>query len=75
MSPQTLSPKPYATNGAGDREVLEGILVYQASKWWLRVDGSPALWGPILNTGGAAAGSVVCVAIGQQGTMYVVWPG
>jgi microcystin-dependent protein len=69
------TPRPYKTNGAGDREVLEGILVWQAGKWWLRVDGSAALWGPIINNTGAAAGSVVCCAVGQQGNIYAVYPG
>lgn len=68
------TPRPYATNGAGSREVLEGILIKQADKWWLRVDGSAALWGPLRNGTEAKHGDTVCCAIGQQGTMYVVFP-
>jgi hypothetical protein len=67
-------PKPYATSGAGDREVLEGVLTQQQDAWWLRVDGSVALWGPVLNPNNVPAGTVACVAIGQQGTLYVVYP-
>lgn len=68
------APKPYQSAQAGAREVLEGILVQQAGQEWLRVDGSSALWGPIRNETEAKPGDVVCCAIGQQGTMYVVYP-
>lgn len=68
------TPRPYAKSGAGEREVLDGVLVKQQSDWWLKVDGSNALWGPVQNKTNAKAGDVVCCAISQQGTMYVVFP-
>jgi hypothetical protein len=74
MSTGTLQPKPFATSGAGDRQVIEGVIVNQQNDWWLRVDGSAALWGPVKNPGKIPAGTTACVAVGQQGTLYVVSP-
>jgi microcystin-dependent protein len=75
MSTGTLNPQPYTTDGAGDRQVLEGVLAKQGFDWYLKVDGSNSLWGPIENTSAAIAGDLVCVAISQTGALYVVWPG
>jgi hypothetical protein len=61
--------------GAEDQHVLDGILVQQSGGWWLRVDGQAQLFGPLNNDSIALPGDRVCVAVGQQGTMYVVWPG
>jgi hypothetical protein len=68
-------PTPYAVVGAEDQHVLDGILVQQSGGWWLRVDGQAQLFGPLNNDSIALPGDRVCVAVGQQGTMYVVWPG
>jgi microcystin-dependent protein len=66
---------PFLIDGADDREVLDGILVSQAGEWWLRVDGQPALWGPLQHNGVSAAGDRICVAMSQKGVPYVIWPG
>lgn len=70
----TLTPIPYETEGAGTRQVLDGKLVWQNGAWWLKVDGSPSLWGPVENASPAVAGDRACVIVSQQGTLYVVWP-
>lgn len=74
MSSGILNPKPYKTANAGEREILDGVLLYQQDKWWLRVDGSAALWGPVKNKSPAVAGDSACVAISQTGALYVVYP-
>ena len=68
------TPTPYAVEGPDDHPVLDGILVQQSGEWWLRVDGRSGLLGPVRNSETAEAGTRVCVATGQQGAMYVVWP-
>lgn len=63
------------TDAPGDRQVLDGTLARSQNQWYLKVDGSTALWGPVEVTGDAVVGDRVCVAVSQQGTLYRVWPG
>jgi hypothetical protein len=72
---EVFTPTPYAVHDADDREVLDGILVQQSGQWWLRVDGQATLFGPLQHNQVSVAGDRVCVATGQQGKMYIVWPG
>lgn len=74
MSFGTTNPVPYATDGASTRQVLDGVLVQQGTDWYLRVDGSSSLWGPVQHTGSAKAGDTVCCAVSQEGALYIVWP-
>jgi Collagen triple helix repeat (20 copies) len=66
---------PWQVEDADDQAVLDGILVRQTEQWWLRVDGQPQLHGPLYNQSAAQPGERVCVAVGQQGAMYIVYPG
>lgn len=67
-------PQPYGTDGASTREILEGVLLQQNNEWYLRVDGSSSLWGPVQHTGSAKVNDLVCVAVSQEGALYVVYP-
>jgi hypothetical protein len=68
---QVLAP-PRAS--AGTRQVLEGELVVQAGERWARVDGSAALWGPLIGGTGLDAGTTVVLAISQDGRPFVIYP-
>lgn len=58
----------------GTREVLEGELVLQAGERYARVDGSAALWGPLVGGEGAQAGETIVIAVTQTGTPFVIYP-
>lgn len=72
---ELFTPTPWHVEDADDQNVLDGILVRQSSADWLRVDGQAELFGPLQNGSPAVPGDRVCVAVSQQGTLYVVWPG
>lgn len=57
-----------------DHQLIEGELTTQGSDRYLRVDGAPALWGPLEGATGRADGDVVLVGISHLGNYWVIAP-
>lgn len=68
---QVLTPP---ASSPATREVLEGVLVIQGGQRYARVDGSSALWGPLLGGTTASAGDLVVIAITQTGRPVAIYP-
>ena len=68
---QVLAPPPDAP---GDRQVLEGELVVRGDGRYARIDGSDALWGPLLGGGAAKDGDVIAVGVSQDGRLFCLYP-
>jgi uncharacterized protein DUF5907/collagen triple helix repeat protein len=59
----------------GTTNVLEGALTFRRSEWWVIVDGSQQLLGPLLGALDAySPGDRVAVVVSQDGTPFLVWP-
>ena len=57
-----------------DRPVLEGKLKIQRADRWAIIDGSQQLLGPLKGADSLPDGEVIGVAIGQNGTPFVIYP-
>lgn len=68
---QVLTPPP---SSPGTREIVEGELVVKAGKRYVRVDGSAALWGPVIGGAALSDGTTIVVAISQTGQPFVIYP-
>ena len=55
-------------------QVVEGVLVVRAGERWARVDGQPALWGPLVGAEHLSTGDELVFAQVQDGTPFVVYP-
>jgi hypothetical protein len=60
---------------ASDDQLVEGELTLRAGERYARVDGQPALWGPLVGAEHLAEGDTLVLGQTQDGTPYVVWPG
>lgn len=70
---QVVTPDP--AGSAVDRQVLEGKLVLQNDKYWVKVDNQGMLWGPIEGLSGSIAdGTQVAVGISQNGKPWIISP-
>jgi hypothetical protein len=69
---QVLAPPP---SSPGTREILEGELVVQDGDRWARIDGSSALWGPLVGGDELTGGELILVAIAQNGRPWVIASG
>lgn len=58
----------------GSREILEAELVLRGGERYARVDGSSALWGPLVGGEAAGDGELIVIAITQNGTPVVIYP-
>jgi hypothetical protein len=66
---QIMAPPPVPPDAA--EPVLAGVIVTRADGTYLKVEGSAALYGPLL-TAGAAAGADAAAAIAQDGTPWLL---
>ena len=57
-----------------DDQLVEGELQVRGGERYARVDGQPALWGPLVAAEHLAEGDTLLLAQVQDGTPYVVWP-
>lgn len=46
----------------------------KAGKRYARVDGSAALWGPVIGGAALSDGTTIVVAISQTGQPFVIYP-
>jgi hypothetical protein len=74
MSP-ALDQLPDNRSERRDVNVLEGALTERRGARWAIVDGAAALLGPLVGADAVGVGERVCVAISQDGTPFVVYPG
>ena len=57
-----------------DDQLVEGELTLRSGDRYARVDGQPALWGPLVGAEHLAEGDRLVLGQTQDGTPFVVWP-
>ena len=62
------------TAPVADDQLVEGELQIRGGERYARVDGQPALWGPLVGAEHLADGDALLLAQVQDGTPFVVWP-
>src|SRR5262245_52460280 len=70
-----LDQLPSAPTARQSQNVLEGVLTERRGERWALVDASQQLLGPLVGAAGVSVGGRVCVAVSQDGTPFVVYPG
>jgi hypothetical protein len=60
---------------AVDQQIVDGKICERSDGMYVKVDDSQALWGPVVGGTGLDEDSQVCVAVAQDGTIYVIYPG
>jgi hypothetical protein len=66
--------KQQSSGQAEDERILSGVLRYQNGEFWATIDGTAALWGPVLGGSTNLIGKEVLIAFDQQKRPHVVFP-
>lgn len=57
-----------------EHQLVEGEIVARAGERYLRVDGSPALWGPLEGASARDDGDLVLIGVSHLGSYWVIAP-